>query len=307
LRFHAEEEGEREVDKKKLVSSEADIAHFRASLSKLGDVYVNDAFGAAHRAHSSVVGVDLNPKIAGLLMGKELDYFGRALEHPTRPFLAILGGAKVEDKLPLIESLLDKVDEMIVGGGMAFTFTKVLHNMKIGKSLFDEKGAKLVEGLMAKAKEKGVKIHLPTDFIAGSKFDAGADAKECSESEGIPEDWMGLDIGPNSVKDFSEVVNRAKTIVWNGPPGVFEFEKFAAGTKGLMDAIVARTKSGDCVSIVGGGDTATCCFKWGTQSEMSHVSTGGGASLELLEGRELPGVAILDDTPMSPGKKTKST
>jgi len=302
LRFHAEEEGEKEVDKKKIKSSPEDIAKFRASLTKLADMYVNDAFGAAHRAHSSVFGVDLEPRVAGLLMGKELDYFSRAMESPEKPFLAILGGAKVEDKLPLIESLLDKVDEMIVGGGMAFTFTTVLNNMKIGSSLFDEKGAKLVPELMAKAAAKGVKIHLPTDFVAGDKFDANAESKECTEAEGIPDGWMGLDIGPKSVADCTEAINRAKTIVWNGPCGVFEFDKFAKGTKGVMDAVVARTKTGQCISIVGGGDTATCCFKWGTQDDMSHVSTGGGASLELLEGKILPGVANLSDVTSSPKK-----
>jgi len=296
LRFHAEEEGSKEVDKKKVKASAEDIAKFRASLTKLADVYVNDAFGAAHRAHSSVVGVDLEPRVAGLLMGKELDYFSKAMEEPNKPFLAILGGAKVEDKLPLIESLLDKVDEMIVAGGMAFTFNKVLNGMKIGSSLFDEKGAKLVPELMEKAKAKGVRIHLPVDFVAGDKFDASASVKECTEAEGIPDGWIGLDVGPKSVDDFAEAVKRARTIVWNGPCGVFEFDKFAKGTKGVMDAVVERTKSGQCVSIVGGGDTATCCFKWGTQNDMSHVSTGGGASLELLEGKTLPGVANLSES-----------
>jgi phosphoglycerate kinase len=296
LRFHAEEEGEREVEKKKIKADPEAIKKFRESLTKLADVYVNDAFGAAHRAHSSVVGVCLEPRIAGLLMGKELDYFSKAMENPERPFLAILGGAKVEDKIPLIESLLDKVDEMIIGGGMAFTFTKVLNGMKIGSSLFDEKGANLVPTLMAKAKAKGVKMHLPTDFVAADKFAADAQDKYCTQEEGIPDGWMGLDVGPKSVSSFVEAVNRAKTIVWNGPCGVFEFDKFAKGTKGVMDAIVSRTDKGECVSIVGGGDTATCCFKWGTEKSISHVSTGGGASLELLEGKILPGVANLSDS-----------
>ena len=180
-------------------------------------MYVNDAFGAAHRAHSSVVGVDLDLRVAGLLMGKELDYFSKAMESPERPFLAILGGAKVADKILLIESLLDKVDEMIIGGGMAFTFNKVLNNMKIGNSLFDEKGATIVASLMEKAKAKGVKIHLPVDFVAGDKFAADASAKSCTEEEGIPEGWMGLDVGPKSVATFVDAVNRSKTIVWNGP------------------------------------------------------------------------------------------
>ena len=296
LRFYAEEEGEKEVEKKKIKSPPEAIAKFRQSLTKLADVYVNDAFGAAHRAHSSVVGVYLEPRVAGLLMGKELDYFSRAMESPERPFLAILGGAKVEDKIPLIESLLGKVDEMIVCGGMAFTFKKVLNNMNIGTSLFDEKGAKLVSRLMDKAKTKGVKIHLPIDFVAGDKFAADANEKYCTEEEGIPDGWMGLDTGHKTEAKFVEVINHAKTIVWNGPCGVFEFEKFAKGTKALMDAIVTRTEQGECVSIVGGGDTATCCYKWGTDKIISHVSTGGGASLELLEGKILPGVANLSDS-----------
>jgi len=294
LRFHAEEEGEREVEpKKKVKSSPEDIAKFRASLSTLGDVYVNDAFGAAHRAHSSVVGVDKEFKLAGLLMAKELNYFRQALENPPRPFLAILGGAKVEDKIQLIESLLDKVDEMIIGGGMAFTFKKVLNNMTIGSSLFDEKGAAIVPKIMEKAKAKGVKVHLPVDWVAADKFDANANTQLCTEQGGIPDGWMGLDHGPETAKQFAEVVARAKCIVWNGPSGVFEFDAFSKGTKALMDAVVARTGTKECVSIVGGGDTATCCAKWKTEALISHVSTGGGASLELLEGKVLPGVKYL--------------
>ena len=296
LRFHVEEEGEREVNQQKEKASPEAVALFRASLTKLGDVYVNDAFGAAHRAHSSIVGVDLEPRIAGLLMGKELDYFSKALEAPEHPFLAILGGAKVEDKIPLIESMLDKVDEMIIGGGMAFTFNKVMNSTKIGASLFDEKGAKLVPTLLEKAKAKGVKLHFPIDFLAGDKFSNEAEVKYCTETDGIPDGWIGLDIGQKSLESFVEAVNRAKTIVWNGPSGVFEFDKFSKGTKGLMDAVVARTEKGECISIVGGGDTATCCYKWGTQKSISHVSTGGGASLELLEGKVLPGVASLSDS-----------
>jgi len=293
LRFHAEEEGEREVEKKKVKSSPEDIAKFRQSLTKLGDVYVNDAFGAAHRAHSSVVGVDLSMKLAGLLMAKELNYFRKAMENPPRPFLAILGGAKVEDKIQLIESLLDKVDEMIISGGMAFTFKKVLNNMEIGSSLFDPKGAAIIPKIMEKAKAKNVKMHFPTDFVAADKFDANAATQLCTESTGIPAGWMGLDHGPETAGKFTEVVKRAKCIVWNGPCGVFEFDAFAKGTKALMDAVVARTATGECVSIVGGGDTATCCAKWKTEHLMSHVSTGGGASLELLEGKVLPGVKYL--------------
>ena len=230
-------------------------------------------------------------------MGKELEYFRKALNQPKRPFLAILGGAKVEDKIQLIESLLDKVDEMIIGGGMAFTFKKVLNNMEIGSSLFDEKGAKIVEALVKKAKEKNVLLHFPVDFVAADKFAPDAQVKLCKDS--IPAGWMGLDVGPESAAAFAAVIARAKTIVWNGPAGVFEFDAFARGTKALMDAVVERTSKGDCVSIVGGGDTATCCAKWGTESKISHVSTGGGASLELLEGKELPGVAHLSESSSS--------
>jgi len=299
LRFHVEEEGEREVvnadnKKRKEKADPAKVEAFRASLSKLGDVYVNDAFGAAHRAHSSVVGLKLPIRAGGLLMAKELEYFSRAMENPERPFLAILGGAKVEDKIQLIESLLDRVDEMVIGGGMAFTFKKVA-GMRIGKSLFDEKGAAIVDKLLQKARDKGVRIHLPVDFVAGDKFAADAATKVCAEAEGIPDGWMGLDIGPRSIADAVDAIRRAKTVVWNGPPGVFEFDKFSDGTAAFMAALVQQTQAGKCASIVGGGDTATCCAKWQTEDKISHVSTGGGASLELLEGKVLPGVAALSE------------
>ncbi|XP_068676527.1 phosphoglycerate kinase 1-like [Montipora foliosa] len=295
LRFHVEEEGKGvDSDGNKVKASKEDVGKFCASLAKLGDIYVNDAFGTAHRAHGSMVGVNLPIKAAGFLMQKELVYFSKAMENPERPYLAILGGAKVADKILLIENLLDKVDDMIIGGGMAYTFVKVLHNMEIGKSLFDEDGSKIINKICDKAKEKGVKIHLPTDFVAASKFADDADTASATLESGIPADWMGLDIGPESLKKFQEVVMKAKTIVWNGPMGVFEMSKFEVGTKGIMDAVVAATKSGT-VSIIGGGDTATCCAKYGTENLVSHVSTGGGASLELLEGKTLPGVAALSD------------
>lgn len=262
------------------------------ALSKLGDVYVNDAFGTAHRAHSSMVGVNLSQKAAGFLMKKELDYFAMALEKPARPFLAILGGAKVKDKIQLINNMLDQVNEMIIGGGMAFTFLKVLNNMEIGNSLYDDEGAKIVKELMAKAEKNKVKINLPVDFITADKFDEHAQTGTATVAAGIPAGWMGLDCGPESNKHFAAAVGRAKQIVWNGPVGVFEFENFAKGTKSLMDKVVEVTKSG-CVTIIGGGDTATCCAKWGTEDKVSHVSTGGGASLELLEGKVLPGVDAL--------------
>ncbi|XP_077003106.1 phosphoglycerate kinase 1-like [Tamandua tetradactyla] len=269
----------------------AKIEAFRASLSKLGDVYVNDVFGTAHRAHSSMVEVDLAQKAGGFLMKKELNYFAKALESPERPFLAILA-AKVADKIQLINNMLDKVNEMIIGGGMAFTFLKVLNNMEIGTSLFDEEGAKIVKDLMSKAEKNGVKITLPVDFVTADKFDENAKTGQATVASGIPAGWMGLDCGPESSKKYAEAVTRAKQIVWNGPVGVFEWEAFARGTKALMDEVVKATSRG-CITIIGGGDTATCCAKWNTEDKVSHVSTGGGASLELLEGKVLPGVDAL--------------
>ncbi len=295
LRFHIEEEGKvKNKDGTKTKADPEKVSAFRASLTKLGDVYVNDAFGTAHRAHSSVVGVDLPEKAAGFLMQKELDAFAAVLEDPKRPFLAILGGAKVADKIPLIRNLLDKADEIMIGGGMTFTFKKVLEGMEIGESLFDPEGAKIVGELMEKAKEKGVKIHLPVDFVCGDKFDADAQTKVVDDKEGIPKGWMGLDIGPKSRKLFAEVIARAKTIIWNGPPGVFEFDRFAEGTREMAEVIAAATARG-AVSVVGGGDTATAAKKFKVVDKVSHVSTGGGASLELLEGKTLPGVANLSD------------
>jgi phosphoglycerate kinase len=294
LRFHIEEEGKvKNKDGTKKAEPEK-VAAFRASLTKLGDLYVNDAFGTAHRAHSSVVGVDLPDKVAGFLMQKELDAFGSVLENPKRPVLAILGGAKVADKIPLIRNLLDTANEIIIGGGMTFTFKKVLAGMEIGESLFDPEGAKIVGELMDKAKEKGVKIHLPVDFVCGNEFEANAQTRAVEDKEGIPKGWIGLDVGPKSRKLFADVIARAKTIIWNGPPGVFEFDRFAEGTKDMADAIAAATSAG-AVSVVGGGDTATAAKKFKVVDKVSHASTGGGASLELLEGKTLPGVANLND------------
>lgn len=295
LRFHVEEEGKGVDEAGQKVKADADkVKAFRESLAKLGDVYVNDAFGTAHRAHSSMLGEGYSQRASGFLLKKELTYFSKALDAPEHPFLAILGGAKVADKIQLIENMLDKVDEMIIGGGMAFTFRKVLDNMSIGTSLYDENGAKIVPSLMEKAAKNGVKIHLPVDFVTGDKFDPNAQVGSATVEEGIPDNWMGLDAGPKSVELFKEVIGRAKTIVWNGPAGVFEFDSFANGTKALMDAVVAKTSAGG-ITIIGGGDTATCAAKWGTEDKVSHVSTGGGASLELLEGKVLPGVAALTD------------
>ena len=295
LRFHIEEEGKGKApDGSKVKAPKDAVAAFAASLTRLGDVYVNDAFGTAHRAHASMVGVKLPVRAAGFLLKKELDYFARALERPQRPFLAILGGAKVADKIQLITSLLDKVDEMAIGGGMAFTFKKVAHNVAIGDSMFDEEGAKLVPEIMAKAKAKGVKIHLPVDYVAADKFDKGAQTKIVTDAQGVPAGWRGLDIGPASSKLFAEAVLRAKTIVWNGPAGVFEWPQFEAGTRAISDAVVEATAKG-AISIIGGGDTATAAVQFGAASKVSHVSTGGGASLELLEGKVLPGVAALSE------------
>ncbi|XP_071847302.1 phosphoglycerate kinase-like [Apostichopus japonicus] len=295
LRFHAEEEGSsKDANGKKVKADSEAVNKFRASLSKLGDVYVNDAFGTAHRAHSSMVGVQKDVRAAGFLLKKELTYFAKALENPEAPFLAILGGAKVQDKIKLIDNLLDKVNEMIIVGGMSFTFLKILHGMDIGKSLFDEDGSKIVGDLMKKAEKKGVKIHLPEDFVTADKFDENAKVGSATLSTGIKDPWMGLDCGPKSLETFQAVISKAKLIVWNGPAGVFEYENFAHGTKALMDAVVAATEKGT-TTIIGGGDTATCAAKWGTEDKVSHVSTGGGASLELLEGKILPGVAALTD------------
>ena len=295
LRFHIEEEGKvKNEDGTPTKADPARVAEFRTSLSKLGDVYANDAFGTAHRAHSSVVGVDLPEKVAGFLMQKELDAFAAVIENPRRPLLAILGGAKVADKIPLIRNLLDQADEIIVGGGMAYPILKVLNAMPIGDSLFDPEGAKIVTELMEKAKEKGVKIHLPVDFICADKFDPEAATKSSEAAQGIPEGWMGLDCGPESIALFTAVIARAKTIVWNGPSGVFEFEKFAAGTKAVAEAVASATANG-ATSVVGGGDTATAAKKFQVVDKVTHASTGGGASLELLEGKTLPGVAALAD------------
>ncbi|CAH2350387.1 phosphoglycerate kinase [[Candida] railenensis] len=292
LRFHIEEEGSSKVDGKKVKASAEDVKKFREQLTALADVYVNDAFGTAHRAHSSMVGLELPQKAAGFLMAKELEYFAKALENPTRPFLAILGGAKVSDKIQLIDNLLDKVDLLIVGGGMAFTFKKVLDNMAIGDSLFDAEGAKQVEHLVAKAKKNNVELVLPVDFVTADKFAKDAQVGTATQEEGIPDNWMGLDAGPKSIKLFEATVAKAKTIVWNGPPGVFEFDAFAKGTKALLDAAVKSAEEGNTV-IIGGGDTATVAKKFGVVEKLSHVSTGGGASLELLEGKELPGVTAI--------------
>jgi phosphoglycerate kinase len=295
LRFHIEEEGK--VKNEDGTSTKADpdkVKAFRESLTKHGDIYVNDAFGTAHRAHSSVVGVCLADRVSGFLMEKELNAFAAVIEHPRRPLLAILGGAKVADKIPLISSLIDKADEIIIGGGMAFTFKKVLNNMPIGDSLFDPEGAKIVQQLIDKAKAKGVQIHLPVDFLCADKFDPNANTRLADEQQGIPDGWQGLDCGPKTGALFCAAIARAKTLIWNGPAGVFEFDKFAGGTKAMAAAIAEATANG-ATTVVGGGDTATAAKKFGVALKVTHCSTGGGASLELLEGKVLPGVANLVD------------
>lgn len=300
LRFHAEEEGKGEVAGEKTVPDAKAVASFRASLSRLGDVFVNDAFGTAHRAHSSMVGVALPTRAAGLLLQKELDYFGAAMANPARPFVTILGGAKVADKIQLIENLLDKVDEMVIGGAMAFTFKRVMDGTNIGASLFDEAGAELVPRIVAKAQARGVRLHLPIDFVAAEAFDAGAPHKVVTDAEGVPDGWLGLDVGPASSAEAAAAVARAGDgrglIVWNGPMGVFEFDAFAGGSRTVLDAVVRATAAG-AVSIVGGGDTATLVKLFGAESGISHISTGGGASVEFIEGKCLPGIAALSQAP----------
>ena len=298
LRFHLEEEGkvkEKQADgtEKSIKADPAKVTEFRASLSKLADVYVNDAFGTAHRAHSSIVGLNLPQKGAGFLMEAELVAFAKVVDNPARPLLAILGGAKIADKIPLINNLLDKANAIIIGGGMAFTFKKVLENVEIGNSLFDPEGAKIVAELAAKAKAKGVKLVLPVDYVAADKFAADANTKIVTDKEGIPAGWLGLDVGPKSIALFRETILSSKTIVWNGPAGVFEFDKFAAGTIAQAEAIAEATKAG-AVTVIGGGDTATAAKKFKITNKVTHTSTGGGASLEFLEGKVLPGVAFLE-------------
>ncbi|HQY06305.1 MAG TPA: phosphoglycerate kinase, partial [Lacunisphaera sp.] len=304
LRFHIEEEGkvkEKQADgtEKSIKADPQAVTAFRASLSKLADVYVNDAFGTAHRAHSSMVGLNLKDKAAGFLMEAELKAFAKVIETPARPLLAILGGAKIADKIPLINNLLEKSDEIIIGGGMSFTFKKVLDGMAIGNSLFDAEGAKIARELFDKAKARGVKITLPVDFITADRFPgspADIEAVQVGVADGqsgIPDGWMGLDAGPKSRELFAEAIGRANTIIWNGPPGVFEVEKFAEGTKAMAPAFAAATARG-AITVVGGGDTATAAKKCKIIDRVTHCSTGGGASLELLEGKALPGVAFLE-------------
>ncbi len=267
-------------------------------LASYGDIYANDAFGTAHRAHAStaVIADYLKPAVSGFLLEKEIKFLGDAVENPVRPFVAILGGAKVSDKLAVVKNLLNKVDTLIVGGGMAYTFLKA-KGMAVGKSLCEDEQLGYAKEMLAAAEAKGVKFLLPVDSVVADKFPAEKDASDIQTQvvEGdIPDGWMGLDIGPKSIALFSEAVKAAKTVVWNGPMGCFEFAPLAKGTFGVCDA-VACVKANGGVSIIGGGDSVSAVKKSGKAAEMTHISTGGGASLEFLEGKVLPGVAALTD------------
>jgi phosphoglycerate kinase len=260
-------------------------------LAQLGDLYVNDAFGSAHRAHSSTEGVAhyLKPAVAGLLMQKELDYLGNALENAQRPFVAVLGGAKISGKIDVIERLLPKVDKLVIGGAMACTFFKAM-GVETGKSLVEADRVDMAKELLQRG---GDKLVLPTDAMVAPSLDSPNDAHAVPREE-IPAAEAMFDIGPKSIQEFSKIIQNAKTVVWNGPMGVFETKPFDKGTRGVADALAAATKKG-ATTIVGGGDSAAAVAEFGLESEMSHVSTGGGASLEFLEGKELPGVTALDD------------
>lgn len=262
---------------------------FSKELASLAEYYVNDAFGTAHRAHSSTAGVaEFLPSVAGFLMEKEINYLGRALDDPERPYIALLGGKKVSDKIQVISSLLDKVDSIIIGGGMAIAFYKAMH-LEIGSSFFEEGTEKEVENIVKKAKEKDVKIILPTDVVVAD--DITSKDTEIVEYNKIPKNKAVLDIGPKTIESFVEELEKAKTIFWNGPMGVFEKEQFAAGTEEIAKAI----SDINCISIVGGGDSAVAVEQLGLDNDFSHISTGGGASLEFIEGKELPGIAVLED------------
>ena len=280
--------------KEKKAKLEADRKAMAEHLASYGDVYCNDAFGTAHRAHASTAVIAQyvkGPAVSGFLMEKELKYLGSAVETPVRPFVAILGGAKVSDKLGVVKNLLAKVDTLIIGGGMAYTFLKA-KGQKIGNSLCEDDQLDYAREMIAEAKAKGVTLLLPVDNIEADKFDPEADTKIVHGD--IDDGWMGLDIGPDTVKLYADAVNGAKTVVWNGPMGCFEMAKFSKGTFGVCDA-VATVKANGGVSIIGGGDSVSAVKKSGKASEMSHISTGGGASLEFLEGKKLPGVEALND------------
>jgi 3-phosphoglycerate kinase len=279
VRFHREEE-------------KNDPA-FARQLASLADLYVNDAFGTAHRAHASTEGVaHLLPAVAGFLMQKELDVLGAALTNPRRPFVTILGGKKVSDKIGVIEHLMDKVDALLIGGGMAYTFLKAKGD-EIGQSLLDKDGLELAGRVMERSAKSGPRLELPVDVVVAREFDASADSKTVP-ADGIPSDWMGMDMGPQTLANFREALADAQTIIWNGPMGVFEMPRFAAGTRAVAEMLAERTAAG-ATTIIGGGDSAAAVEQMGLADRMSHISTGGGASLEYLEGKVLPGVAALRD------------
>ncbi|NJN59244.1 MAG: phosphoglycerate kinase [Leptolyngbyaceae cyanobacterium SL_5_9] len=280
VRFHAEEE--------------ANDPEFAKQLASVADLYVNDAFGTAHRAHASTEGVThyLKPSVAGFLIEKELEYLQNAIENPKKPLAAIIGGSKVSSKIGVIETLLEKVDKLLIGGGMIFTFYKA-RGLNVGKSLVEEDKLELAKTLEVKAKERGVDLLLPTDVVVADNFAADANAQTVSV-ENIPDGWMGLDIGPDSIKVFQDALTQCKSVIWNGPMGVFEFDQFAKGTEAIAHTLAGLTKQG-VTTIIGGGDSVAAVEKVGVADQMSHISTGGGASLELLEGKELPGIAALDD------------
>ena len=280
LRFHAEEE--------------ANDPEFAKQLAANADLYVNDAFGTAHRAHASTEGVThhLSPSVAGYLIEKELQYLQAAIENPQRPLAAIIGGSKVSSKIGVIETLLDKCDKLLIGGGMIFTFYKA-RGLSVGKSLVEEDKLELAKSLEAKAKEKGVELLLPTDVVLADNFAKDANSKVTS-IDSIEDGWMGLDIGPDSVEVFKKALSDCKAVIWNGPMGVFEFDKFAVGTEAIANTLAGLTGTGT-TTIIGGGDSVAAVEKVGVAEKMSHISTGGGASLELLEGKTLPGIAALDE------------
>lgn len=263
---------------------------FAKELASMADIYVNDAFGTAHRAHASTAGIaSYLPSVSGFLIEKEIRFLGDAVNDPARPFVAIMGGAKVSDKIPVIENLLTKVDTIMIGGGMAYTFFKAM-GLEIGTSILDEESIGLAGDLLEKAEKSGVKMLLPADVVCAGEFSNDAPARICSR-EDIPADMMGMDIGPETVRIYSAEIEKASTVVWNGPMGVFEMENFARGTRSIAEAL-SRCSG---VTIIGGGDSAAAVEHFGLAGKMTHISTGGGASLEFLEGKELPGVAVLED------------
>lgn len=269
---------------------EKNDAELAKQFAELAEIYVNDAFGAAHRAHASTAGIaEYLPAVSGFLLQKELDVLGKALSDPERPFTAIIGGAKVKDKIGVIDHLLDKVDNLIIGGGLAYTFVKA-QGHEIGNSLVEEDKIELAKEFMQKAKDKGVNFLMPVDAVVASEFSKDADSKVV-DIDAIPADWMGLDIGPKTVALYADTIKNSKLIIWNGPMGVFEMEKFADGTKGVAEAM-AETAG---YTIIGGGDSAAAVEKFHVANKMDHISTGGGASLEFMEGKELPGVVALND------------